>query len=77
VGSGDVLMVQRFDHEHTDQGYLRFGLVSGLTVLDCGDSHLNRERWSYPLLADNLRAGRTSRTPIAGSCSGAWSSTRL
>lgn len=36
-------------------GYLRFGLVSGLTVLDCDDSHLNRERWSYPLLADNLR----------------------
>lgn len=55
VGASDVLMVQRFDREHTDQGYLRFGLVSGLTVLDCGDSHLDRERWSYPLLADNLR----------------------
>src|SRR5690606_686194 len=36
-------------------GYLRYGLVSGLTVLDCGDSHLDRDRWSYPLLADNLR----------------------
>ena len=36
-------------------GYLRFGLVSGLTVLDCGDSHLDRDRWSYPLLAENLR----------------------
>ncbi|MDO9606244.1 MAG: HipA domain-containing protein [Hydrogenophaga sp.] len=55
VGASDVLMVQRFDREHTKQGYLRFGLVSGLTVLDCGDSHLDRERWSYPLLADNLR----------------------
>jgi serine/threonine-protein kinase HipA len=55
VGDGDVLMLQRFDREHTDSGYLRFGLVSGLTVLDCGDSHLDRERWSYPLLADNLR----------------------
>ena len=55
VGTSDVLMVQRFDREHTNQGYLRFGLVSGLTVLDCGDSHLDRERWSYPLLADNLR----------------------
>lgn len=55
VGASDVLMVQRFDREHTDLGYLRFGLVSGLTVLDCGDSHLDRERWSYPLLADNLR----------------------
>ncbi len=55
VGASDVLMVQRFDREHTNQGYLRFGLVSGLTALDCGDSHLDRERWSYPLLADNLR----------------------
>jgi len=55
VGDSAVLMLQRFDRDHTDKGYLRFGLVSGLTVLDCGDSHLDRERWSYPLLADNLR----------------------
>ncbi|WPG40854.1 HipA domain-containing protein [Variovorax sp. EBFNA2] len=55
VGESDVLMLQRFDRDYTDKGYLRFGLVSGLTVLDCGDSHLDRERWSYPLLADHLR----------------------
>ncbi|AOS79326.1 MULTISPECIES: type II toxin-antitoxin system HipA family toxin [Hydrogenophaga] len=55
VGECDVLMLQRFDRDYTDQGYLRFGLVSGLTVLDCGDSHLDRERWSYLLMADNLR----------------------
>ena len=55
VGAMDVLMVQRFDREYTDKGYLRHGLVSGLTVLDCGDSHLDRGRGSYPLLADNLR----------------------
>jgi len=55
VGRSEVLMLQRFDREHTEGGYLRFGLVSGLTMLDCGDSHLNRDRWSYPLLADNLR----------------------
>ena len=55
VGESDVLMLQRFDRDYTDKGYLRFGLVSGLTVLDCGDSHLDRERWSYPLMADNLR----------------------
>lgn len=55
VGASDVLMLQRFDREHMDGGYLRFGLVSGLTVLDCGDSHLDRDRWSYPLLADSLR----------------------
>lgn len=55
VGHGDVLMLQRFDREYAEGGYLRFGLVSGLTVLDCGDSHVDRDRWSYPLLADNLR----------------------
>jgi serine/threonine-protein kinase HipA len=55
VGESDVLMLQRFDRDYTDKGYLRFGLVSGLTVLNCGDSHLDRKRWSYPLLADNLR----------------------
>jgi serine/threonine-protein kinase HipA len=55
VGRDDVLMLQRFDREFTDKGYLRFGFVSGLTVLDRDDSYLDRERWSYPLLADNLR----------------------
>jgi len=55
VGEGDVLMLQRFDRDYTDKGYLRFGLVSGLTVLDCGDSVLDRGRWSYLLMADNLR----------------------
>ncbi|MFC3337805.1 type II toxin-antitoxin system HipA family toxin [Paracandidimonas soli] len=55
VGNSDVLMLQRFDREYTEGGYLRYGLVSGLTVLDCGDSHLDRGHWSYPLLADNLR----------------------
>jgi serine/threonine-protein kinase HipA len=55
VGASDVLMLRRFDRDYTEKGYLRLGFVSGLTVLDCGDSHLDRERWSYPLLADQLR----------------------
>lgn len=55
VGERDVLMLQRFDRDYTEKGYLRFGLVSGLTVLDCGDGHLDRANWSYPLMADNLR----------------------
>jgi serine/threonine-protein kinase HipA len=55
VAGHDVLMVERFDREHTEGGYLRFGVVSGLTMLDCEDSYLNRERWSYLLLADQLR----------------------
>ena len=55
IGGRDVLMVERFDRQRTEGGYLRFGLVSGLTLLDCEESHLDRERWSYPLLADELR----------------------
>jgi len=55
MGDSDVLMLRRFDREHIPGGYLRYGLVSGLTVLDCSDSYLERSRWSYPLLADSLR----------------------
>jgi serine/threonine-protein kinase HipA len=55
IGGRDVLMVERFDRAHTDGGYLRFGLVSGLTLLDGDENYLDRERWSYPLLADELR----------------------
>lgn len=55
VGGHDVLMVERFDRAHSDGGYLRFGLVSGLTLLDGDENYLDRERWSYPLLADELR----------------------
>ncbi|MDA1117461.1 MAG: HipA domain-containing protein [Proteobacteria bacterium] len=55
IGGRDVLMVERFDREHTEGGYLRFGLVSGLTLLDGDENYLDRERWSYPLLADELR----------------------
>lgn len=55
VGGRDVLMVERFDRARAEGGYLRFGLVSGLTLLDCDENYLDRERWSYPLLADELR----------------------
>lgn len=55
VAARDVLMLERFDREYTEGAYRRFGLVSGLTVLDCDDDYLDRERWSYPLLADQLR----------------------
>lgn len=57
VASQDVLMLERFDrvwHPEVAQ-YERFGLVSGLTVLDAEDGYLGRERWSYLLLADELR----------------------
>ena len=55
VAGRDVLLVGRFDRVKTDQGYLRHRMVSGLTILRSEDSHRDRERWSYPLLADELK----------------------
>jgi len=55
IAGKDVLLVQRFDRTLTPQGYLRHRMVSGLTVLGAEDSHTDRGRWSYLLLADELR----------------------
>jgi serine/threonine-protein kinase HipA len=57
VGKREVLMLDRFDREWNPDAnaYRRYGLVSGLTVIDAEDNHLGRDRWSYPLLADELR----------------------
>jgi serine/threonine-protein kinase HipA len=57
VGNAEALMLLRFEREWTSdaQSYARHGLVSGLTVLDAEDGYTGRERWSYRLLADELR----------------------
>ncbi|MDP1536850.1 MAG: HipA domain-containing protein [Burkholderiales bacterium] len=58
IGGQDVLMLQRFDRQYTDAnngGYLRSGLISGLTLLGSDDDPTDRSKWSYPLLADQLR----------------------
>jgi serine/threonine-protein kinase HipA len=57
VGERDALMLDRFDREWNPDAnaYWRYGLVSGLTVIDAEDGYLGRDRWSYPLLADELR----------------------
>lgn len=57
VGDRDALLLERFDREWVAErgAYLRHGLVSGLTVLDAEDGYFGRDRWSYPLLADELR----------------------
>ena len=55
VGGRDVLLVKRFDREKIKGGYLRHRMVSGLTVLGAQDSHRDHERWSYALLADELK----------------------
>jgi len=66
VGARDVLLVQRFDREHSAQGYLRARMLSALTLLRAGDSHLDRERWSYLILVEELR--RLCEDPKADAC---------
>ncbi len=55
VAETDVLLVRRFDRVKAEGGYLRHRFVSALTVLDAGDDITDRSRWSYLLLADELR----------------------
>ncbi len=55
VAGRDVLLVNRFDREKTARGYLRSRMVSALTLLRTEDSHRSRDKWSYVLLAEELR----------------------
>ncbi|KQT09434.1 type II toxin-antitoxin system HipA family toxin [Ramlibacter sp. Leaf400] len=65
VGNANALMLERFDREWNPdaKAYARYGLVSGLTVLDAEEGYQGRDRWSYLLLADELR--RWSADPRA------------
>ena len=56
VGKAEALLL-RFDREWMPDAnaYARHGLVSGLTVLDAEDGYTDRDRWSYLLLADEIR----------------------
>ena len=62
-GERAALLVRRFDRAPGGAGFLRWRLVSGLTLLRAEDSATARERWSYLLLADEIR--RTSVNPPA------------
>jgi serine/threonine-protein kinase HipA len=55
VGARDVLLVRRFDREHSAEGHLRARMLSALTLLRAGDSHMDRDRWSYLILVEELR----------------------
>ena len=55
VAKRDVLLVKRFDREKTAHGYLRARMISALTVLRSDDTHQARGKWSYVLLAEELR----------------------
>jgi serine/threonine-protein kinase HipA len=55
VGDRDALLVRRFDRERIDVGYRRARMLSALTLLRAGDTYTDRARWSYVLLAEELR----------------------
>lgn len=55
AGGRDVLVVKRFDREKVANGYLRARMVSALTLLHAEDTYQSRDKWSYVLLAEELR----------------------
>ncbi len=63
VADRDVLLVRRFDRDWAETGYRRHRMVSALTLLRAGDVPAERGRWSYLLLADEIR--RVSNDPEA------------
>ncbi len=63
VAGRDVLLVKRFDREKTREGYLRARMISALTLLRTEDTHRARDKWSYVLLAEEVR--RACANPAA------------
>ena len=55
VGGRDVLLVRRFDRDKAEQGYFRHRMVSGLSLLRADEGYQDRPRWSYLLLAEEVR----------------------
>jgi serine/threonine-protein kinase HipA len=55
IGDRDALLVKRFDREYTKTGYRRARMLSALTLLRSEDTHQDRSKWSYVLLAEELR----------------------
>ena len=55
IGEGDVLLVKRFDREKVQDGYLRARMISALTLLRAEDTFSSRDKWSYIVLAEELR----------------------
>lgn len=63
IGDRDALLVKRFDRVGTNNGYRRARMLSALTLLRAEDTHQDRSKWSYVLLAEELR--RISADPKA------------
>lgn len=55
IGEHDAVLVKRFDREKTTAGYRRGRMLSALTLLRSDENYQDREKWSYVLLAEELR----------------------
>lgn len=55
IGDRHALLVKRFDREKTNNSYRRARMLSALTRLRAEDTHQDRSKWSYVLLAEELR----------------------
>jgi len=55
IGGRSILLVKRFDREKVETGYLRHRMISALTVVRGDDDPLRREKWSYIMVAEELR----------------------
>lgn len=55
VAGQAVLLVRRFDRIRAEKSYLRHRMVSALTVLRSDEDPQERSKWSYLLLADELK----------------------
>ncbi len=53
IGDRDALLIKRFDRQKTKLGYCRTRMLSALTLLRAEE--LPDDRWSYVLLAEELR----------------------
>ncbi|MBS0186218.1 MAG: HipA domain-containing protein [Proteobacteria bacterium] len=61
IGGQDVLLVKRFDRKKKEKEYTRARMVSALSILRADDTFENRDKWSYILLAEEIR--RFSQNP--------------
>jgi serine/threonine-protein kinase HipA len=55
VAGKDVLLVRRFDRDKAAKAYTRARMISGLTLLRAEETPGTRDRWSYVLMAEELR----------------------
>ena len=62
----DVLLLERFDRSYDSQTqkFRRLPMLSGLTLLDAEWNSTNHQRWSYPLMANEMHRKGMSEQDI-------------